>query len=270
MVCVTLISCNNPLVSLIAPVNLSDTKPSEALVPPSLFVTTRWSVVLAAQEKSSPESAAALETLCRAYWYPLYAFVRSSGHAPHDAQDLTQEFFARLLAKDYLQAADREKGRFRTFLRVCLKRFLANEWDRQRAAKRGGGERPTSLDVALAEQRYATELTTGVAPDRLYERQWAMTLLEQALARLRAEYTVAGKLAEFDHLKPTLTADRGAIPYAELAAALCSTEGATRVAVHRLRKHYREHFRATVAETVAEPADVDDEVRHLAAVLGGD
>lgn len=251
------------------PVSLPDTQHTEA-VPPPLFVTTRWSVVLAARGKSSPESAAALETLCRAYWYPLYAYVRGSGHSPHDAQDLTQEFFARLLAKDYLQAADREKGRFRTFLRVCLKRFLANEWDRQRAAKRGGGERPTSLDVALAEQRYATELTTGVAPDRLYERQWAMALLEQAMARLRAEYTAAGKASEFDQLKSALTAERGAIPYAELAAALNLSEGAARVAVHRLRKRYRELFRATVADTVSEPDEVDDEVRHIATVLGGD
>lgn len=261
--------CNNARGFLIHPAALSATSPSEAAGPPSLFVTTHWSVVLAAQEKSSPASAAALETLCRAYWYPLYAFVRSSGHSPHDAQDLTQEFFARLLAKDFLQAADREKGRFRTFLRVCLKRFLANEWDRQRALKRGGGERPTSLDVALAEQRYATELTTGIAPDRLYEHQWAMTLLQQAMTRLRAEYTTAGKADEFDQLKSALTADRGAIPYAELAAALGSTEGATRVAVHRLRKRYRELFRTTVADTVSEPGEVDDEVRHLAGVLGG-
>ncbi len=248
---------------------MPEPKDTEA-APPPLFVTTRWSVVLAAQEKSSPESAAALETLCRAYWYPLYVYVRGSGHSPHDSQDLTQEFFARLLAKDYLQAADREKGRFRTFLRVCLKRFLANEWDRQRAAKRGGGEHPTSLDAAVAEQRYATELTTGVPPDRLYERQWAMALLEQAMARLRAEYTDTARVAEFEQLKSALTAERGTIPYAELAAALNTTEGAARVAVHRLRKRYRELFRAAVADTVSEPGDVDDEVRHIATVLGGD
>lgn len=245
-------------------------RPYTEAAPPSLFVTTRWSVVLAAQEKSSPESAAALETLCRAYWYPLYAYVRGSGHAPHDAQDLTQEFFARLLAKDYLRAADREKGRFRTFLRVCLKRFLANEWDRQHALKRGGGERPTSLEVAVAEQRYASDLTAGVPPDRLYERQWAMALLEQALARLREEYTKAGRTAEFEHLKSTLAAERGAIPYAKLAAQLNTSEGAARVAVHRLRKRYRELFRAAVADTVSEPGEVDDEVRHIATVLGGE
>ncbi len=231
-------------------------------------MTTRWSVVLAAQALPSSESAAALETLCRAYWYPLFAYVRSLGHPAHDAEDLTQEFFARLLAKEYLRAADREKGRFRTFLRVCLKRFLANEWDRQRAAKRGGGQRATSLDAAVAEQRYATELTTGVSPDRIYERQWAMTLLEQAMTRLRLEYTETGKAEEFDHLKVTLTAERGTIPYVTLAGALNSSEGATRVAVHRLRKRFRELFRATVADTVSDRADVDDEVRHIANVLG--
>ena len=246
------------------------TEPRETLAaPPPLFVTTRWSVVLAARGKSSPESATALETLCRAYWQPLYAYVRGSGHAPHDAQDLTQEFFARLLAKDFLRAASREKGRFRTFLRVCLKRFLANEWDRQRALKRGGGEPTTSLDTAVAEQRFAAELAAGEPPDRLYERQWAMTLLEQAMVRLRSDYTAAGKVAEFEQLKSTLTAERGQIPYAALAAALGTTEGTARVAVHRLRKRYREMFRAAVADTVSEPEEVDDEVRHLATVLGG-
>src|SRR5512136_1915939 len=154
---------------------------------PSLFLTTHWSVVLAARDKSSPESAAALELLCRAYWYPLYAFVRRQGHSPSDAQDLTQEFFARLLAKEYLRAADREKGRFRTFLRVALKRFLANEWDRARRLKRGGGRPPLSLNTEMGEERYQAERGDGLAPDRLYERRWAMTLLEQVLARLRAE-----------------------------------------------------------------------------------
>jgi RNA polymerase sigma factor (sigma-70 family) len=235
---------------------------------PSLFLTTHWSVVLAAQDKSSPESAAALEVLCRAYWYPLYAFVRQQGHSPDDAQDLTQEFFARLLAKEYLQAADREKGRFRTFLRVALRRFLANEWDRARRLKRGGGHTPLPLDTMAAEQRYQAERDDALAPDRLYERRWAWTLLEQALARLRADYSAAGKAAEFDRLKETLTADRGSIPYPDLAAALGLSEGAARVAVHRLRKRFREVFRATVAETVSTPEEVEDELRHLVALLG--
>lgn len=235
---------------------------------PPLFVTTRWSVVLAAQDKASPASGAALESICRAYWYPLYALVRRQGHAPHDAQDLTQEFFARLLQKDYLRSADREKGRLRTFLHVALKRFLANEWDRLRAQKRGGGVVPVSFDTAVAEERYLQHGTEALSAERIYERQWAMTLLEQALARLRAEYQGARKEAEFDRIKGTLTAERGAIPYAELAAQLNTTEGAARVAVHRVRKHFREIFRATIADTVDDPAEVDDEVRYVARMLG--
>jgi RNA polymerase sigma factor (sigma-70 family) len=233
-----------------------------------LFVTTRWSIVLAARDKTSPASAEALEAICRAYWYPLYALVRRQGHAPHDAQDLTQEFFARLLQKDYLRAADREKGRLRTFLHVALKRFLANEWDRLRAQKRGGGVAPVSFDTAMAEERYLQHGSDALSAERIYERQWAMTLLEQALARLRAEYQAARKEAEFDQLKGTLTAERGAIPYAELAARLNSTEGAARVAVHRVRKRFRDLFRAIIADTVDNPAEVDDEVRYVARVLG--
>ena len=224
-------------------------------------------MVLAAKDKSSPESAAALEVLCRAYWYPLYAFVRRQGHTPSEAQDLTQEFFARLLAKEYLQAADREKGRFRTFLRVAVRRFLANEWDRARRLKRGGGHTPLPLDTTAAEQRYQAERDDALAPDRLYERRWARALLEQALARLRADYAAAGKTAEFDHLKGALTAERGGIAYRDLAGALGLSEGAARVAVHRLRKRFREVFRATVAETVSAPEEVEDELRHLVGLL---
>jgi RNA polymerase sigma factor (sigma-70 family) len=234
---------------------------------PSLFVTTHWSVVLAARDKHSPASAAALEALCRSYWYPLYAFVRRQGHSPHDAQDLTQGFFARVLAKDYLQAADKEKGRFRTFLRVALKRFLANEWDRARRIKRGGGHAHISFDTEAAEQRYLSERSDTIPPDRLFERRWAMTLLNQALDRLQEEYERAGKLAEFQVLKPCLTADRGSIPYEQIAADLGLTMGNARVAVHRLRKRYRQAFRAEVAETVAAVEDIDEELRHIAQIL---
>jgi RNA polymerase sigma factor (sigma-70 family) len=184
-------------------------EPSAAASP--LFVTTRWSVVLAAQDKASPASAEALEAICRAYWPPLYALVRRQGHAPHDAQDLTQEFFARLLEKNYLHAADREKGRLRTFLHVALKRFLANEWDRARAQKRGGGVAPVSFDTAMAEDRYLQHGAAADSAERLYERQWAMTLLEQALARLRADYEAGGKGEEFEILKLTLTAERDSL-----------------------------------------------------------
>jgi RNA polymerase sigma factor (sigma-70 family) len=235
---------------------------------PSLFVTTHWSVVLAAKDKSSPDSAAALEALCCAYWYPLYAFVRRQGHPVSDAQDLTQEFFTRLLAKDYLAAAAQEKGRFRTFLRVALKRFLANEWDRAHRLKRGGGHTPLSLDTEMGEERYQAERGDGLPPDRLYDRRWAMTLLEQTLGRLRAEHAAVSKTAEFERLKGVLMADRGAIDYVGLAAELGLSEGAVRVAVHRLRKRFRELFRAAVADTVSGPEEVEDELRYLVGILG--
>jgi RNA polymerase sigma-70 factor (ECF subfamily) len=236
-------------------------------VPAGAFVTTRWTQVLAARDKLAPDGAAALEVLCRAYWYPLYACVRRFGHSPPDAQDLTQEFFARLLARDYLESVDREKGRFRTFLLTALKRFMATEWHRARAQKRGGDRQFQPLDTALAERLYATEPGADLSPDRLYQRRWALTLLDTALARLQSEFVEAGKATEFDALKPLLTADRGEIRYGELAAALRRDEGAARVAVHRFRKRYRELFRDEVAQTVARPADVEDEMRHLMAAL---
>jgi RNA polymerase sigma-70 factor (ECF subfamily) len=225
-------------------------------------------VVLAAKDKASPDSAAALEALCRAYWYPLYAFVRRQGHSPCDAQDLTQGFFARLLEKDYLAAAAREKGRFRTFLRVALKRFLANEWDHARRLKRGGGHTHFPLETETGEERYQAEGSDGLPPDRLYERRWAMTLLEQTLARLRAEHTAAGKTAEFERLKGVLMADRGSVDYGALGEALGMNEGAARVAVHRLRKRFRQLFRAAVADTVSAPEEVEGELRYLVGVLG--
>lgn len=233
------------------------------------FVTTHWSVVLSAQDKDSPQSTEALEKLCRAYWYPLYAFVRRQGHGPHDAQDLTQEFFARLLAKNYLNSADREKGRFRSFLLVALKRFLANEWDKARAQKRGGGQPLQPLDTQFAERCYQSEHSLGLPPDVIYERRWAVTILERTLAGLRAESIAQEKLAEFEQLKKFLTADRGEIPYAEVSDALGMAEGAVRVAVHRLRRRFRELFREEIAQTVSASKDIDDEVRHLMRALAG-
>ena len=226
-------------------------------------------MVLSARKNDSPQSAAALETLCRTYWYPLYAYVRRQGHSPPDAQDLTQEFFARLLQKDYLKAAAQDKGRFRTFLIVALKRFLANEWDRLSAQKRGGGQPLLSLDTELAEQRYRIEPAEGNTAERLFERRWALTLLDGTMRRLRAEFAAAGKVGEFDVLKACLTAERGEISYAELAAALGMNEGAARVAVHRLRKRFREVFRAEIAHTVARPEEIEEEVRYLMSVLAG-
>jgi RNA polymerase sigma-70 factor (ECF subfamily) len=234
-------------------------------LPQPLFVTTRWSVVLAAQDKSSPDSAAALETLCRAYWYPLYAYVRGSGRSPHDAQDLTQEFFARLLAQDWLRVVLPEKGRFRTFLLVTMKRFLTNEWHRDMAQKRGAGDVPLSLDTVAAEHRFAAE--PPLTPDELYERRWAMTLLDESLERLQREFTRMAREQEFVCLKEWLTAERGSIPYGQIATTLGTTEGAARVAVHRMRKQFRILFRQTIAETVDAAGDVDAEMRHLVAVL---
>lgn len=224
-------------------------------------------MVLKARNEASPDFDGAMAALCRTYWYPLYALVRRLGRGPHDAQDLTQEFFARLLAGDWLKAAAKDKGRFRTFLCVAMKRFLANEWDRQRAQKRGGGQTHVPLDAADAERRYLGESADTMTADRIYERRWALTLLEQALARLREDYGSQGKLAEFDALKDSLTADRGAIPYGAKAAALGVSEGAARVAVHRLRRRYRDVFRLTVADTVAAPGEVEDELRHIASIL---
>ncbi len=231
------------------------------------FVTTHWSVVLSARDKDSPQSSEALEKLCRTYWYPLYAFVRRQGKAPSDAQDLTQEFFARLLQKDYLQAAARDKGRFRTFLLVAMKRFLANEWDKVRAQKRGGGKIHLSLDTEIAEQRYSVEPTEGVNADKIYERRWALTLLERTMTRLREEFIGAGKAEEFERLKNFLAAAHHGISYADIARDLGTNEGAARVAVHRMRKRYREIFRGEIAQTVSSPQEIDAEVQYLMSVL---
>lgn len=233
------------------------------------FVSTRWSVVLSARDPASPHADTALETLCRAYWYPLYTHVRRLGHPPADAQDLTQEFFARLLEKDWLARADRAKGRFRTFVLVALKRFLANEWKRAARQKRGGDASHLSLDTEIAEDRYQVEPTLDLPADRLYERRWALTLLERTMDRLRAEFDRAGKAVEFERLKSFLTADKSAIAYAEIARELGLTEGAARVAVHRLRRRFREVFREETAHTVAAAEDVDEEVRQLLLALAG-
>jgi RNA polymerase sigma-70 factor (ECF subfamily) len=233
---------------------------------PRVFPATRWSVVLAATRTPSPESAAALETLCRAYWYPLYAYVRRCGQSPHDAQDLTQEFFARLLEKRWLDSADPEKGKLRTFLIVALKRFLSNQWDRASAQRRGGGQAPVQMDTAFAESRFAADTHT-LPPEEMFDRQWALTLIELTVSRLRAEFTVAGKPSDYEALKSCLLAGRGAIDYAVVARKLGVNEGAARVAVHRLRKRFREIYREEISQTLAEGADAEAELRHLAAAL---
>jgi RNA polymerase sigma factor (sigma-70 family) len=229
------------------------------------FQTTRWTVVLAARDKHDPTGQQAMDLLCRAYWYPLYAFVRRSGRSPEDAQDQTQAFFARLLEKDFLRAVAPEKGRFRTFLLMALKRFMANEWHKSQAAKRGGGQLHLSIDASEAEERYAAEPVDGLSPEMLYDRRWAFTLLERAMARLREESESHGKGNAFEHLKEFLTAADDS-SYTELATRLDSTEGAVRVAVHRLRKRFRDVFREELAETVT-PEKLDEELRHLRDIL---
>jgi RNA polymerase sigma-70 factor (ECF subfamily) len=232
------------------------------------FVSTHWSLILAAGDEASPQSAEALNELCRTYWYPLYAYVRRQGFAPHEAQDLTQEFFARLMRKHDLSRVGPQKGRFRSFLLVVLRHFLVNEWEKARTEKRGGDKFSFSLDGLNAEERYALEPRQELNPENLYERKWALAILDRVLACLRQECTEAGKPAQFDHLKPFLSADSPKQPVAAVAKALVITEGAVKVAVHRLRIRYRELLRAEIARTVATAAEVEDELRHLRRVLG--
>ena len=205
-----------------------------------------------------------MEKLCAIYWYPLYAFVRRRGHSAHDAQDLTQGFFARLLEKKDLASVDRARGRFRSFLLAALEHFLINEWHRARTQKRGGAALLFSFDALDAESRLRHEPATD-SPEQIYDRRWAMTLLDQVMARLRTEMAGAGKLAHFEALKFCLTGERTA--YAEVGARLAMSEGAVKVAVHRLRERYRALLRAEIAETVATPEEIEDELRALLAAL---
>jgi RNA polymerase sigma factor (sigma-70 family) len=239
-----------------------------ALPGPEYFATTHWSVVLTAQRSDSTRAQAALSNLCRAYWYPLYVFVRRQGHSPHDAQDLTQEFFARLLAKNYLAEVVRERGKFRSFLLTALKHFLANEWDRACAAKRGGGQTTISLNETDAEGRYQLEPPDTLTAEKIFDRRWATTLLDQVVARLRDEYAQAEKLELYEALKGCLTIESRAAPYAQLAVQLNMSEGAVKVAAHRLRQRYRVVLREEIAQTVSSQAEVEEELRHLFAALG--
>jgi RNA polymerase sigma-70 factor (ECF subfamily) len=231
------------------------------------FTTTHWSVVLAAGHKSSPGAQAALERLCKIYWYPLYAYVRRRGRSAEDAQDLTQDFFARLLRKEYLRHADPERGKFRTFLLTSLQRFLINEWEKGRSQRRGGGQPVFSLDQETTEDRYQAEPSDESTPEKVFEKRWAVTVLEQVLLHLREEFTSKGKAKQFECLKDLLWGEKSSPPYAEVAAELGLTEGALKVAVHRLRQRYRELLRIEVAQTVSSPAELEEELRHLIAVI---
>lgn len=231
------------------------------------FPTTRWSVVMAARQAPSPASAVALEAICRSYWYPLYSYARHSGNSAHDAQDITQGFFCRLLEKGWLEAADQEKGRLRTFLIVAFKHYMHNQWRHQTAQRRGGQATHIPIDAELAESRFAADASTTDAAELAYDRQWALTLLELTLKRLDAEFRDAGKEAHYRLLKPSLMAAHGSLGYPALAAQLQTTEAATRVAVHRLRKRFRHLYREEVAQTLPAGCDLKSEIHYLARTL---
>jgi RNA polymerase sigma factor (sigma-70 family) len=241
--------------------------PVSACAVPAVFATTHWSMVLEAGHSSLPGAQEALETLCRTYWYPLYAYVRRAGRSVEDAQDLTQQFFARLLEKHYFALASRERGRFRSFLLSSLKNFLANEYHREARLKRGGGQALAWLDSVGAEQRFATEPIDASTPETLFEQRWALTLLESALNRLREEYTASGRGLLFDLLKSYVWGEKNAATYADAAAQLDLTEEAIKKAVQRMRQRFRDLLRAEIGQTVATISEVEEELRYLIQVL---
>ena len=232
-----------------------------------VFATTHWSVVLAAKESSSPRADEAMEKLCQAYWYPIYAYIRRERHSPTDAQDLTQEFFARLLAKDYLRHLSHQEGKFRSFLLTFLKHFLSDERDKAGAQKRGGGKTFVSLDETSAEERYLNAAVNGLSPDEIFDLRCAQMVMERALTRLREEYVAGGKAALFEQLKDIQLGEHGEASYAEIGAPLGLAGGTIASAVHRLRKRHREILREEIAQTVARPEQINEEIRNLRAVL---
>jgi RNA polymerase sigma-70 factor (ECF subfamily) len=232
-----------------------------------LFATTHWSVVVEAGQDDSPRASEAMAELCQTYWYPLYVYVRRKGYPAHDAQDLTQEFFARLLARNYMSGADRRKGKFRSYLLGTLEHFLAKEWRRARAEKRGGGRTVFSLDAVDAENRYLLEPADELTAERIFDQRWAETLLNQALARLREEYRAEGKALLFEKVEPLLSGEGPEGSYAEIRASLSMAESAFKMAVHRMRRRYGELVRAEISQTVSTSEAVEEELRYLFAVL---
>jgi RNA polymerase sigma-70 factor (ECF subfamily) len=233
------------------------------------FPTTHWSRVISAGNPDAPLAKESLAELCKAYWYPLYAYIRRRGHDPEQAKDLTQDFFARALEKGLLAEADPSRGRFRSFLRTVCAHFLANCHDREQARKRGGGRTILPIEAGGAEGQYARELADGLTPERIFDRSWALTLLGRVLDQLGREYAEAGKAAAFEALRGLLAGDPDTPTYAAVAARLGTTEGAARVAAHRLRRRYGELLRQEIAATLADPTEIDDEIRDLFAALGG-
>ena len=234
---------------------------------PGLFAATRWTLVLAASQQGTDDAAGALEKLCQCYWKPLHAYVQWQGFNDEDAQDLTQEFFARLLAKNALADVDRSKGKFRSFLLASMKHFLSNERDKARTIKRGGNQTFVPLDAMSTETRYRVEPADNLSPDKAFERQWALTVLDQVLARLRVEFASAGKEALFEALKPFLIGDGKADSQAEVGERCGLSEGAVKVTIHRLRRRYRELLREEIAQTVASPDEIEEEIRALFAAF---
>jgi len=228
-----------------------------------VFATTHWTVVLAAGRRHTPQSDHALEELCRTYWFPLYAYARRRGHTKEDAEDLVQAFFARFLAKNYLEGLGAERGRFRAFLLAALKHFLANEWDKSQRQKRGGGAKPLSLDWQTADTQFQVAATGEPSPDQAFDREWALALLGKVIERLQAECEASGKGRLFEQLKVFLAAGKSETARSEVAKALDMEEGAVRVAVHRLRKRYRQLLRDEIAHTLDDPTMVDEEMRAL-------
>lgn len=231
------------------------------------FATTHWSIVLAADQDDSTEAREALQKLCEAYWYPLYAYVRRTGRSKEQAEDLTQDFFARLLAKNYVAAARRDRGRFRSFLLTSLKNFITNDYHHGTRLKRGGVMESISLDAEIAEDRFIAEPADQESPEVLYERRWAMALLEGALRRLEADYAANGRSEVFALLKNYVWGDRNGASYAEIATRLDLTEEAVKKAVQRLRLRYRDLLRVEIAQTVSTVGEVEDELRHLIGLL---
>jgi RNA polymerase sigma-70 factor (ECF subfamily) len=233
------------------------------------FRTTHWSVVLKAAQRGSPGGEEALAKLCQTYWDPLYVFIRRRGYSPEEAEDLTQGFFAQLLEKNLLAGLKVEGGKFRSYLLTLLKHFLANERERELARKRGGGATRVPIDRASAEARYHAELVEATTPESLFERHWALALLDQVMDQLRSQYVAARKTEFFEQLRPFLSGAERMIPYAEISASLGLSEGAVKVAVHRLRKQYGQLLRAEIAATVGSASEVEAEIRHLIAVTSG-
>jgi RNA polymerase sigma factor (sigma-70 family) len=244
---------------------MSDSRTIHTLPGDSQFPTTRWSLVVAAGDPRPKEARSALVSLCENYWYPLYAYLRRRGYSADEAQDLTQEFFVRVLEGRYLDRADPEKGRFRSFILTSLKFFVADERDRDRAQKRGGGT-VQPLEFSSGEKRYQREPSHEETPERIFERGWALSVLERVVEKLRQEFVQHGRPEHFERLKVFLLGQSDA-PYAALAREMNTSEGALKVAIHRLRKRYRELFRQEIADTVADPGEVEPELRYLAAVL---